>query len=288
MQVPSSHVCSMIHRPILSIVGLIVVLAVGLLAYSQTMTFNWDEGFHLLTAQLILRGQKPYIDFVFPQTPLNAYWNAMWMHLFDDTWRTVHAVAAVVVALAVFLTADYVFRRFPVVQWRFPCAVMAAIVVGMNVAVVGFGTDGQAYALCLLSIVAAFYATVVAVERRGVLLPALAGFFASAAANASLLTAAVGPTLLIWMLAYNRNGSRWLKLCGYALAAVIPALPLLWLFAQGPTQTLFNVFNYHFFYRQVAFHGAIPHDIDVMISWLDSAQALPLALLAIVGRGGSS
>ena len=144
MQVPSSHVCPIIHRPILSIAGLIVVLAVGLLAYSQTMTFNWDEGFHLLTAQLILRGQKPYIDFVFPQTPLNAYWNAMWMHLFDDTWRTVHAVAAVVVALAVFLTADYVFRRFPVVQRRFPCAVMAAIVVGMNVAVVGFGTDGQA------------------------------------------------------------------------------------------------------------------------------------------------
>src|SRR3989442_13400905 len=89
------------------------LLATGLVIYSQTAAFAWDEGYHLLTAQLIGRGKLPYIDFCFPQTPLNAYWNAGWMRIFGDTWRTAHAVAALMTALAVALTADYLLRRFP-------------------------------------------------------------------------------------------------------------------------------------------------------------------------------
>src|SRR5580698_9263833 len=52
------------------------VLGAGLMIYSQTVAFTGDEGFHLLAAQLIDSGKRPYIDFCFPQTPLNAYWNA--------------------------------------------------------------------------------------------------------------------------------------------------------------------------------------------------------------------
>ena len=62
-----------------------------------------------MTAQSINRGKRPYLDFVFPQTPLNAYWNAAWMRLFGDTWHTPHGVAAVMTALAVLLTAAATF-----------------------------------------------------------------------------------------------------------------------------------------------------------------------------------
>ena len=51
-----------------------------ILVYSQTQSFAWDEGFHLLAAQLIDHGQLPYVDYCFPQTPLNAFWVAFWMH----------------------------------------------------------------------------------------------------------------------------------------------------------------------------------------------------------------
>src|SRR5690242_6274759 len=101
----------MIARSRASVYSLVVLLAASLCVYSQTRAFAWDEGFHLLAAQLIGKGKRPYLDFFHPQTPLNAYWNAAWFALFGDTWRTAHAVAAIVTALAVLLLANYLLRR---------------------------------------------------------------------------------------------------------------------------------------------------------------------------------
>ena len=86
----------------------------ALLVYSQTMAFHWDEGFHLLAAQLIAAGKRPYIDFLFAQTPLNAFWNAAWFRAFGPGWRLAHAVAAVETWLAVVLASGYALKRFPV------------------------------------------------------------------------------------------------------------------------------------------------------------------------------
>ena len=279
----SSVQAYLVERPRLVIGLLILALTAALMTYAQTLAFAWDEGFHLLSAQLILNGKRPYLDYFFPQTPLNAYWNAMWMYVFGDTWRTAHAVAAVMVALSVLLTANFLLRRFPVLKWRLPSAISALFLVGLNIAVFECGTLGQAYAFCLFSIVAAFCLATSAVGSGNLLLPAGAGFMACAAANASLLTAPVGPVLLVWMIAYNRQGNRWLKAFVYAGSALIPSLPFMWLFAHGPSETLFNVFNYHFFYREKAWDGALPHDIDVMFAWLDCLQALLLAVLGFVG-----
>jgi hypothetical protein len=63
-----------------TLVGMVCIFAAGLLAYSQTWCLAWDEGYHLVAAQMIVAGKRPYLDFCFPQTPLNAYWNAGWRH----------------------------------------------------------------------------------------------------------------------------------------------------------------------------------------------------------------
>ena len=47
----------MTERPRLLIASLVSLLAAGLLIYSQTKAFAWDEGWHLLAAQSILRGK---------------------------------------------------------------------------------------------------------------------------------------------------------------------------------------------------------------------------------------
>jgi hypothetical protein len=135
------------RSPYLIIGGLMALFTAGLLVYSQTDAFAWDEGFHLLTAQLIKNGKRPYLDFFFPQTPLNAYWNAFWFRIFGDTWRTAHAVAALCTTAAILITGDYVHRRFPVVRWRFAGALIAIFAVGFNAMIVEFGTIGQAYGL---------------------------------------------------------------------------------------------------------------------------------------------
>ena len=276
----------------LLLTGVVAAILAGLLIFSQTDAFVWDEGFHLLTAQLITRGERPYLDFNFSQTPLNAYWNAMWMLLFGQSWRVPHVVAAVMTAGAIMMTADFLFFHFPVEsrivfhveRWRFAAAVFSALALGLNVLIVQYGTISQAYALSLFLIVAAFRLTVSSVDRSGILFPALAGFFSSAAAGATLLSSPVCPVLAIWMVFRNRAGNRWAKLGAFAAAAIVPFLPILYLFVRGPKQTFFNIIQYNLIFRQVEWPGAISHDIfAVFLSWSTSSQALLLGLLAIAG-----
>src|SRR5580698_8125448 len=132
------------------------MLFAGLLSYSLTRAFSWDEGFHLLAAQLILAGKRPYLDFCFPQTPLNAYLTAGWMRLFGQTWRAAHVLEALCVAGGAFLVGDFMRLRFPALNWRLAASIAALIAVGMNAQVVLFGTIGQSYGLCMLLAVVAY------------------------------------------------------------------------------------------------------------------------------------
>ena len=272
------------QSPYLLLTGVVAAIFAGLLIFSQTDAFVWDEGFHLLTAQLITRGERPYLDFNFSQTPLNAYWNAMWMLLFGQSWRVPHVVAALMTAGAIMMTADFLFFHFPVPRWRFTAALFSALALGLNVLIVQYGTISQAYALSLFLIVAAFRLTVSSVDRSGILFPALAGFLSSAGAGATLLSFPVCPVVAIWMVFRNRAGNRWAKLGAFVAAAVVPFLPVLYLFVKGPKQTFFNIIQFNLVFRQVEWPGAISHDIfAVFLSWSTSSQALLLGLLAVAG-----
>jgi 4-amino-4-deoxy-L-arabinose transferase-like glycosyltransferase len=263
--------------------ALLALIAATLAVYSQTRAFAWDEGFHLVTAANINRGKLPYIDFCFPQTPLNAYWNAGWMRIFGESWRTPHGVAAVMTSLAVLLIAAYTLRRFPAPNWRAWAAIAAVCLFGMNLMVVEFGTIAQAYALSLFLIVSAFLFTISAVDRSGLGFASAAGFLASAAANCTLLTAPVAPVLLLWMLFCNRAGSRWTKSAAFIAGGIAPCLPLAWLLLRGPHQTVFNILHYNLLYRQRQWDGAIAHNFGEWFAWVDSPQSWTLGLLAIVG-----
>ncbi len=271
------------QRAFLWLCGAVALLSAGLLVYSQTRALAWDEGFHLLAAQLIKAGKTPYLDFCFPQTPLNAYWNAGWMRLFGDSWRVVHALAALLTAGAILLAADFVFVRFHVPNWRLAAALTAALVIGLNTLIVRFGTVGQAYGLCLFLMVAAFRITILAANRKGGLWPALAGVLAGAAAGSSLLTAPVAQVLLPWMLLYNRTGSRLCKFTAFIGGVVVPFIPVLWLVVKAPRQVIFNLVQYHLSYRSVGWDDALPHDLELIASSIDSAQALILGMLALAG-----
>ena len=263
--------------------GLLALLGAGMLVYSQTMSFVWDEGFHILAAQLIDRGETPYLDFCFPQTPLNAYWNAAWMAIFGQSWHVTHLVATLEILAAVFLISHYIFRRFPVPRWRLPLAMVVACFVGLSVVVFQFGMVSQAYGIGLLLTVAAFRAAVVAVDRKSLLLPIFAGLLIGAAAGCTLLPAPMVPVLLIWMLVSNRAGDRWGKFTASVIASLVPFIPVFWLFTESPRQVFFNIVQYQAIFRRVKWNGATPHDVDVLSAWLTDAQSLMLGLLAIAG-----
>jgi hypothetical protein len=260
------------------------LLGAALLVYSQTLAFTGDEGFHLLAAQLIGDGKRPYIDFCFPQTPLNAYWNAAWMRVFGQTWRVPHAVAAVMVMAAVVLTAQFVYSRFPEAQnWRVGAALAAMLCIALNPMVVEYGPLAQAYAICLFLLVAAFRLTLVS-TGGGSTAPALGvGLCAGAAAGSSLLSATAAPVFLVWLLIYNRAGSRWLKAAAFCIGGAVPFLPVLWLLKQSPGPVIFNLFQYHLSYRTLYWNNPTQHDFEIVISWIDSGPALLLIILAVAG-----
>ena len=254
-----------------------MVIAVGLVVYSQTVSFDWDEGFHLLAARLINAGRRPYLDFLFAQTPLNAYWNAFLMRVWGDGWRTIHAAAALETAAAAALIGVYILLRFPAPEWRTRLAIAAVFLLGCNQTVFDYGTLGQAYGLCLLLTVAAFWFAVL--DK-----PGLAGLTSGAAAAASLLTAPVGPVLLLWMLWRNRAG-RAVSAIRFAAGAAAGTAPFWWFLMQAPRQVVFDVVGFHLFYRQIGWSDWLPHDLGVMTAWLDSAPAFILVTLGLTGLG---
>lgn len=270
-------------RGLALLIGVVAGLGAIILAYSQTESFAWDEGFHLLAAQLIDRGQLPYVDYCFPQTPLNAFWVAFWMHVFGQSWRVAHVVASLETIGAVFLIGQFMLSRFPERRWRIPGAVAAALFFGLSLIVVQYGTVAQAYGLCLLSIVAAYRLALLSAERKSALAAAGAGLCAGIAAASSLLTAPIGPVMLIWLLVYSLPGKRVTNAVALVAGEFVAFLPVLWLYLKFPRQTVFNILAYNMSYRKVDWPGNEAHNWEEITACMNSPQSLILILLAIVG-----
>ena len=267
-----------------AIVCAAIALTAAIIAvYGETTACAFDEGFHMLAAQLVKQGRRLYVDFFFPQAPLNVWWNAAWMMVFGDTWRTAHAAAIVSTIGAVFLSVDFVFTRFRMPSWRLVVGLAAVALIGGNWLLIEFGPIGQAYALCLLLTVVSFRLAVRAVSRPGVLLAFLCGCAAGAAAEASLLAAPMAPVFLLWILVHNRVSSRMARFGAFAAGAVTPWIPVLWMFARAPYPVRFCIIDFHLFYRRVEWDGSLKHNFEIMTEWVNSGHALVLALLAAAG-----
>jgi hypothetical protein len=257
------------------------LLAAGLMLYAQTWAFTDDEGFHLLAAKLIKGGMRPYLDFCFTQTPFNAYWNAFWMCVFGESWRTAHALAALETSAAVTLAAHFIYSHIPEYTWRVAGGIAAAMIIGFNANLVEFGPLGQAYGICMFSSVCAFRLAVIAVDRRPAWIAAASGVFAGIAMASSLLSVMVTPVLLAWIWWCNRSGNRWLKSAAFAAATGIPLIPVFRLFLQSPWVVWFNVAQYHLRFREVYWPDPLSHDLETLTAWSGEPQSLLTGMLAI-------
>ena len=280
---PDGQSASRRRGPQIAVAVTLALVTASLIWYSRTAAFAWDEGYHLVAAWLIAHGKQPYIDFVFPQTPFNAYWNALLLRAFGENWRVPHTGAALLTSGAVAMAACHVYRRLPASpSWRAAAAMATAVVLGLNTAVVEFGSL-QAYGMCLFMIVAAYTLTVAAVDRSGGLRPALAGLCAGIAAASSLLTAPIAPVLLVWMLVVNRAGNRAKKFLCFSAGVVIAFVPLLRLLVKAPHPVIFGFLQYQLLYRKVEWDDAAIHNLGEVLGWADSSQAVLLVLLAAAG-----
>ena len=265
------------------LLGVTILLAAGLVLYSTTLEFVWDEGFHLLAAQLISQGRTPYIDFCFPQPPLNAYFNAALFSLFGTSWRLTHVFASLFLAASAYLSAEFVLLRFNTSRWRWPCVLLAALFTGLNEILVQFGPIAQAYAISMLCSVVAFRITVASAGRRSWVPSVLAGIASGAAAGSTLLTAPVAPVLLGWLFIYNEAGDRSKKVAAFIFGNIISLIPVLILFVKAPRQTFFNIVQYQALFRRVNWGDVNAHDFDVFTAWIDSVPTFLLVFSAGFG-----
>src|SRR5262245_61132604 len=84
-----------------------VGVVAGLVAYSQLYAYVGDESLHLVAAQLVNAGRRPYIDFFYNHTPLFVYLVAGLMRVSGDSWRAAHVFSALSLAGSVGLACLY-------------------------------------------------------------------------------------------------------------------------------------------------------------------------------------
>jgi len=264
--------------------ALLASLAALLLGFSQTAAYFGDEGFHLLAARLVNAGKRLYLDFFYPHAPLYAYLIAACMRVVGDTWRSVHALSALLTSTSTVLLTSYVFSRSHGSGWQLATAASAALLMGLNSLVIWYGTIGQAFGLSLLLSIVAYLLVVESVDRPGGPRPFLAGLSAGTAAASLLLTAPIAPILFLWLLRHTASGYRFKKGAHFLAGVMLPFFPLLWFIAHGPREVLFNVVGYHVLYRATwaARSEAVRLSLNTLASWLNSTQALILILLAMV------
>ncbi len=272
-----------IFRPWTILWTVLLLVSSGISFYSQTFGFVWDEGFHLVAAQLIAQGKTPYIDFVFPQTLLNAYFNAAVLRFVGHSWHAVHVFDSLFVAAAICLTATYVMRRFPEPRWRLPIALLVVCFVGLDTIVIPFGPVAQAYGSGLLLVIAAYRIAILSPQSARIWPAFFAALLAGSAAGSTLLTAPLAAVLLVWILVENRAGKRIAKFVAFCIGALLPLTPEFWLFVKAPAVTFFNVVQYQALFRRVNWGDTDSHDFDVFTDWTESSHALLLGLLALIG-----
>ena len=266
-----------------ALVGLLTTLVCAhVIVFSQTLAYYGDEGFDLLSAQLIVAGKKPYLDFFYQHPAFYAYATATWMRLFGDGWRGLHLFSALFTCGSIAVSALYVHSRWHRASspWRAAAVIILLLLIDGQRQIVAFGTVSQAYGACLFFCVCAFYLATTAQRRKTSVWVFGSGLCAGAAAASSLLTFPVVPIILLWLLWHAERSARLRWLVSYSAGLAVPFLPMAWLFARAPRQVVFDTVAYHLFYR----HQVWSYHLDLMaLQSLASPQALLLAGLGLIG-----
>jgi 4-amino-4-deoxy-L-arabinose transferase-like glycosyltransferase len=268
------------------VAGVLAAVGAFVLVVSQCAYSYGDEGWYLLAAQLVNSGERPYLDFFYQHPPLDLYFTAGWMRLFGETWRSVHAMSAVFLALSTILIGIYVFTRFENRSWKGVLAASVALLFGCNIGL-KMAVLSASYALSIFLVFSAFLLTLRAANKPG-FFAFWPGLFAGLAVATSLLNGAIAPILLIWLAIQLPRGAR-VKPCSYYLAGVLIAvLPVGWFALHAWRQELFDVVTFHLKYRTLGpkfwrDKNVLFEDLKIYASMLNSTQGLLLIVYALIG-----
>jgi 4-amino-4-deoxy-L-arabinose transferase-like glycosyltransferase len=222
--------------------GLVAAAATAVLVPSAVWRYvDGDEGYYLLSSELVMDGALPYRDFMFTQMPLLPYLYGAWTAVLGDGWlaaRLLSVAFAVGVAVLLFHFAS---RRFG----RGLALVGAALYVFSGLVFAWFPTV-KTYAPATFFL----FAALALADRR----PATArwawfaaGVLAALAADVRLIFAAAAPAFA-WAAVHAAGGGQRLRaLTPFAAGFGVGLSPALLFLALDPGRFLFDNVGYHAF-----------------------------------------
>jgi len=201
------------------------VFALAILLSQWPLAFG--DTYHLLAAQMVAAGRKPYLDFFVQQVPLYSLICGAWLRIFGSSWQAANLLSGLLICGSAAIIARIASRIYAGTEWGSRGRVIAVLLFGLNLLVAQSGDDAQPYALCTFFCLAAWLAALDArpTTRRTFLV----GLAAGGAVNTSLLAAPFFLILTGWSVIEAARPERLLRFLWLVFGAAVASIPLAYL-----------------------------------------------------------
>ncbi len=247
----------------------LLLVSLVLLTFALTHAYIGDESFHLLAAKLVAAGKRPYVDFFYQHPPLFTYLSAALMRVAGSGWRVIHLFSTLLLLGSIIFTTAFARSLFAEQTSAWFCAALMPILIGLNCYVLIFATTGLPFGFCLFCLSVALYLCLRETQKTCI----AAGLLAAAAAASNFLAL---PALLVCFFWFWQRGKKHALL--FTAGALCGFSPLLIFFLVWPKQVIFNLIEYHLYYRPSLGWRFNLHEIA---AWFFSIQGATLSLAAV-------
>jgi len=260
------------------VASLTFVFALAILFSQWPLAFG--DTYHLLAAQMVAAGRKPYLDFFVQQVPLYPLICGAWLRIFGTSWQAANLFSGLLICGGAAMVARIARRIYAESEWGARGSIIAVLLFGLNLLVAQSGDDAQPYALCMFFCLSAWLA---ALDPSPTIMRIfLAGLAAGAAVNTSLLAA---PVFLI-LTGKAAGSGRPRRLLWFTCGAAAASIPLAYLAMLAPTQAWFDIVEFQLFYRTAA--PSLPkniasHNLHEILDWVRTIQGAVLVLSSLAG-----
>jgi 4-amino-4-deoxy-L-arabinose transferase-like glycosyltransferase len=233
---PRAAVIPWLWHAVVAVVGTAVFVPAAIWRY-----VDGDEGYYLLSSEVVMNGALPYRDFMYTQMPLLPYLFGVWTAAFGETWLAARLLSVVLAVALGVLLFDVARRRFG----RGLALLGVALYVFSGLVFAWFPTV-KTHAPATFFLFAAFaLADRRDADKRNAWLAA--GLLLALAVETRLIFAAAAPAFAWAALRAARRGKRlralWPLGAGFGLG-IAPAVAF---FAVDPGRFVFDNVRYHAF-----------------------------------------
>jgi len=264
-----------VRGSLLAVFALAIVLSQWPLAAGDT--------YHVLAAQMVAAGRKPYLDFFLQQVPLYPLLCGASLRIFGTSWQAANLFSGLLICASAALIARIASRIYAEAEWGTKGTIVAVLLFGLNLQVAQSGDDAQPYALCMFFSLSAWLAALDA--RPTTMRTFLTGLAAGAAVNTTLLAAPFFLLLTGWCAFQTAGPDRPRRLFWLVCGAVVASIPLAYLAMLAPAQTWFSIVEFQLVYRTAgpAQPKVASHNLHEILDWVRSIQGAVMVLLSLAG-----